>query len=357
MKLKLIFCLLGPIVTSSCIKDYLGNPKNCHNCPEVGLSIEMYTADLEGIVGSRTVVFDGAIWTIIPVLSGTTSHYEVWSSTDGFDWANRESNLPTTSSTDAIVRGQFAVYERLAVYEKKIWLFTEFDGVLNTADGMTWNRVSSSPIEGSFLSNIAVFDNKMFAYIDKGTPLTKNIYSITDGITWNLETEDIFGERLHRWGGNLFAYEAYLYFIGGFVPEIFQTTNEIWRSANGIDWELVPQSPDTERENSEVIETVFFHQVTSYDNKVFITGGLRSELGDTGTNVMYYSEDMTTWYRYDGSGNEILLSMSEHAAVVFEEQLLLIGGNSYNICDDPLFDPPSKHSVWTIEKLPQFQKT
>jgi hypothetical protein len=80
----------------------------------------------------------------------------------------------------------------------------------------------------------------------------ENIYTSNDGLTWKQVIVNPGRRFLHRSSAAVAAYKGYIYMAGGVWVGSFQDSpeeyhivmNDVWRSANGRDWELVtPDAP------------------------------------------------------------------------------------------------------------------
>ncbi|MCF7943826.1 MAG: hypothetical protein K9L21_05300 [Spirochaetia bacterium] len=112
----------------------------------------------------------------------------------------------------------------------------------------------------------------------------EDVWKSTDGITWELVAERT--EWSGRRGHALAVFQDELYLIGGFAVEeetgLRGYSNEVWKSADGVRWELVT--------DDALWEPRMNHEVFAADSALYLAGGFY--------HGMYYCDDI---WKYDGS--------------------------------------------------------
>ncbi len=203
----------------------------------------------QGRHGAGMIAFNNKLW----VLSGD-GHPDVWSSEDGIEWVLEVDYAPWGR--------RYTPY--ITVFNGKMWLM---GGV------SYWN-------ETGFYSQSF---EKVF----------NDIWSSEDGINWKLEIESApWGPRgiIH---GSL-VHNGEMWILGGGSKNWNIPTNiynDVWKSKNGIDWELVTES-------SPWAPRIHFTTI-SFDNKIWVIDGTTKN--EALTNSVWYSENGIKWYPLESS--------------------------------------------------------
>jgi uncharacterized protein YjdB len=144
-----------------------------------------------------------------------------------------------------------------------------------------------------------------------------DVWSSKDGITWKKETSSAaFSARAYH---QVIEYKGSLYLFGGSEgigtqgAEAFK--NDVWRSVDGILWELVSQSAPFQAGN---IRTIVFK------DKLFIIGGNSG----AGTSSIWSSSNGTDWDIEVGAAP--FGPREGHALFIKNEKLFLFGGFNLN---------------------------
>ena len=138
--------------------------------------------------GTAVVVFNDKIWVIGGRDETDTPLSDIWSSADGTNWTN-EGNVPT------------AIYGHKAIeFNGKLWIYGGIVGglqsniIYSSTDGINWNtETETTPFIQYQSPRFTVLGNKIFRIagysgdVDDLSP-ERNVYSSTDGLSWNLET-------------------------------------------------------------------------------------------------------------------------------------------------------------------------
>src|SRR5688500_12609859 len=183
-----------------------------------------------------------------------------------------------------------------ASFDNKLWVCGGMDYATNTflneiwssADGTTWVRCATkaewSPRKGHTL---VVFDNKLWLFggavtvNEDKTPkdLVNDIWSSSDGITWDLVTKS--APWTARYAPGLLVFQGQLWLVGG------QGHSDIWRSTNGKDWQHVrTDSPWTDRYNNGL---------AVFNDLIWVYGG-REANPRNAYNDVWYSKDGVQWH-------------------------------------------------------------
>jgi hypothetical protein len=168
--------------------------------------------------------------------------------------------------------------------------------------------------EGQFamaIKPIEAFDGKLYVLGEK------EVWISEDGTRWRSQPKTDWGQRY----GMQFAYfQGKLWMLGG-MRTWDDFRNDVWSSDNGMDWKQVASNAPWSKRRG--------HSVVVFNDRLWVIGGsLSSGFPDkTPTefaNDIWSSADGIDW-RLE-SGNTPLAFESGLSAVVFRGQLLAIGG-------------------------------
>ncbi|MCK0136575.1 hypothetical protein [Arenibacter sp. S6351L] len=274
------------------------------------------TEDQMGPFAKSTMVeYNGKVWSVggINAYSTPNSSSDVWSSENGKNWIS-------------VTNDKFSEREghTLTVYDNKMWLIggvddsrTHLGEIYFSTDGVNWTMVTAlSPtlLAPAFHSTV-VFNDKLYVIRD-GFDDHVIVLSSSDGINWNLETDHAFSNREDF---EAVVFENAIYVIGG--KHLDTSFNEIWKSTDGIEWNLVTP-------NTDIFSPRYAHTATAHNNKVWVVGGVTGPYSETHIDF-WYSENMEDWTEYDGPlpATEGLI---HHASLSYNEELWLFGGYQPN---------------------------
>lgn len=254
-----------------------------------------------------------------------STNSQVWSSPDGVDWS-----LVTTAPWEGRHMAGWLVFnDRLWIiggdrnrghYQNDVWM---------SADGVHWDLITDSPPwAGRAAHQVVAFDGRMWLlggqriFEEPGQQMAYNdVYASRDGVNWSMETRHagwsprglIVGSAVHR---------GRIWIIGGGTYDIRTYKNDVWSSADGIDWELVlDQAPWAPRQ---------YHNVIVFDDKLWvIAGGTVDDMG--GTTDVWYSADGVLWTQLTDTP-----WMARHAASVAARgnTLWIAAGSSSRMYND-----------------------
>ncbi len=136
--------------------------------------------------GAQSFVFNNKIW----IIGGVYDDYgravgDVWSSSDGKNWARETTGLSWLERTD------HTAFE----FKGKLWVIGGYyldalRDVWSSSDGKVWNKeVTTTPWSRRYLHTAVVFDNKIFIMAGgyAGAALD-DVWSSSDGINWTKVT-------------------------------------------------------------------------------------------------------------------------------------------------------------------------
>lgn len=256
---------------------------------------------------------------------------EIWSSNDAINWTFLKKAPWEQRHTFGCLN-----------FNNKIWVLggdvnsNHYQpDVWNSSNGTDWNLVEDTTIWGfRVLFNYHLMNNKMWVYggqriFNNNLDTSYNdIYSSQDGVTWLKEINSASWSPRGMMIGNA-NHLGKIWMLGGgtYTGDLTlrMYSNEVWNTKNSIQWNFVSNAPWVGRQ---------YHNVISYDNKVWVTCGY-NYLQNGNLNDTWYSKDGTNWVKLDSAS-----IIPRHAAslVEFNGSLILLGGPLYT--DD----------IWSLSK-------
>ena len=219
---------------------------------------------LWGYTADRVVIFDDEIWVFYPS--------EIRKSADGVSWN-------TVTSSPSYVSSPYTIYfHNVEAWNGALWSITgsmvsssganQLSNVSKSTDGINWTQMPIPPWIGGFDHDSFVFDNKLWV-IQGNTNVAsyvQGIWNTSDGINWTNVTNSLpWGFRINM---GIVVHDGYIYVTGGRI--IHPTTeykNDVWRSSDGVNWVQVTQNAQwSPREH---------HRIVSYNNKMWLFSGLQ----------------------------------------------------------------------------------
>jgi hypothetical protein len=255
---------------------------------------------------------------------------EVWKSSDGISWT-----LVGTPAFPVRYRhAAFALNGRLWVFGGQTHDgFGDFKWALDawsSTDGIQWREESTRGLDSSYLAKVVERSGPdqviLIGGIQRG--YSNNVWQTTDGRNWtSLSSQARFSPRATRG----VSFNGQLWIIGGATIDRPEggVSNEIWRSADGIDW-------------TRVVPTTIFpprdgHSIVVFQNKLWVIGGWEGSLlgggNDVRLNDVWSSSDGVAWTQQIPAGGTIFARRVSHDVAVFQDKLWVIGGHLQNSAD------------------------
>jgi hypothetical protein len=283
--------------------------------------------------GAGALVFENKVWLLggwNPV-NALPTNSQVWSSSDGSNWA-LVCNAPWE-------------HRHLAgwlVYDNRMWVIggDNLSGhyqndVWSSVDGVNWVKETNSvPWAERATQYTVVFNDLMWLMggqqlnsdANGGADTTpgaayNDVYSSADGKSWKLVTAHAAWSPRGLIIGNV-VFGGKMWVIGGGIYDLRTYLNDVWSSADGINWTQVTASaPWAGRQ---------FHNVAVFDNKIWmVAGGTAQDEG--GSTDVWYSTDGHSWTKLAG-----IPWVPRHAAsvFVFQNALWIGNGSSATVYND-----------------------
>ena len=220
------------------------------------------------------------------------------------------------------------------VFRDKMWLLggwnpddkTNFprichSEVRSSTDGAQWKLENpNAPWEPRHCAGYVLHDGQMWIVggdSSQGHHQT-DVWKSSDGIVWQLATNDAPWSPRGMIGGSV-VFGSRMWLLGGGTFETplrpqRKLYNEVWSSADGLNWHQHPNAPWAARQ---------FHEVAVFDDKIWVLEGYTPDGGNR--NDVWFSEDGENWSELSGT------PWSErHAAsvFVFQNALWIVAGNN-----------------------------
>lgn len=259
--------------------------------------------------GAGALTFQDRMWLLGGWNPGDlpTTNNQVWSSADGINWTLATRAAAWEERHDA---GYAVLNNRMWIvggdkntghYQNDVW---------SSADGVTWDLATSTvPWANRATQYVLAFDNKLWLmggqmiFETAGPVIAYNdVYSSSDGVSWQLETSNAAWSRRGIIMGNV-AFQGRMWVIGGGQYDVRTFNNDVWSSADGVEWtQVLANAPWTPRQ---------FHNITVFDNKIWVLAGGDND-AQGGLNDVWYSTDGAHWTQLEGTP-----WIPRHAASVF----------------------------------------
>lgn len=282
------------------------------------------------------LVFKDQLW----ILGGWFNSYEapprdVWRSHDGKTWSLVTQKAPWIHSDLPMT----------ITYADKMWVMggwyngrlkghSASNQVWSSSDGMNWNlETNSAQWSPRLASAVVEFKGKMWIlggtenyYFGDENSLKNDVWFSSDGVTWELATADAgWPPRAYHQAAVLNG-KMYVFGGGNYVPE-YAAMNDVWSSEDGVHWTQVsPKAPWHAR--------IWFSSAT-YRDKLWVMGGWSNNPYKNWSDV-WYSSDGINWHEL--KTNSGWKERHEHATFVFKDKIWIAGG----------MVPPLTNDVWSL---------
>lgn len=187
--------------------------------------------------------------------------------------------------------------------------------------------------------DIGLKQNKIFLMGGGDRPNPSTIVASSDGYTWQtLSSSTSFPARISQ---SVLSFNNKLYVFGGYgYNNGSYNFNDVWQSANGKDWtQILLHAPWGKRSGNGAVV---------FQNKLWMIGGETYNVaGSTFYNDMWSSENGKVWKKE--KNNAPWNARSVGAMTVFDNKIWLIGGGSYVLNSEGQYDFTFYHDVWSFD--------
>lgn len=270
--------------------------------------------------------------------SDETPPRDLWSSPDGVKWTKVADAVPMLH-TDLPMNAVFreSMWFLGGWYNGRLPGHSASNQVWSSGDGVTWNQVAAAAPWPARLAGVSLeFKDRLWVlggtenyYFGTDADLKNDVWSSAEGREWRLETAKApWSPRAYHQAVVLNG-KIYVFGGGNYVPD-FHAKNDVWSSANGIDWTL-------ETEAAPWAPRLWFSAVV-YRDRIWVLGGWSKE--DDNYGDVWHSADGKHWERLETA--TCWKARHEHSALVFEDRLWVLGGHAR----------PLSSEVWSLS-LPE----
>ncbi len=240
----------------------------------------------------------------------------VYYSFDGVNW------IPATYT----VPWQPRSYSAGAVFKDKMWLIggkaaggSALNDVWSSTDGTTWNKETGAA-QWSARHGHGCFvlpgSNKMFIVggIDSAGNCLNDVWSSSDGKQWTQETSQAFQTGRAAFGTAV--YDNMVWTIAGLINGDEQKgtpTNEVWYSSNGSQWNKITKTLAWKER--------YYPAVAALSTGLFMCGGI-----DEARNGLNDLNKMNTDKNWTGQPGAPWSNVKSTAGLEYQDSLWCIGG-------------------------------
>ncbi|TVQ97573.1 MAG: hypothetical protein EA403_14970 [Spirochaetaceae bacterium] len=230
-----------------------------------------------GRMGHGAVVHDAnegddeEIWVI-----GGAFLRDVWRSTNGAAWTRATDEAPWSARTEFLA----------LAHSGKLWVMGGLDGegnllndVWSSPNGATWTTESTGEIWSPRRGHVGVvFQNKLWVLggIGAGDTLLNDVWSSSDGVTWTPATAD--AEWLVRSGHAAAVHDGKIWVFGGQSSGL-RRYRDVWSSEDGETWTAEPHGSWSPRHK---------HRALSHNDRLWLIGGEQQWPAPGTTNDVWY---------------------------------------------------------------------
>lgn len=247
-----------------------------------------------------------------------STHSEVWSSADGVNW-----NFEVSAPWPARHCGGWINNDSLmwvAGGDPQSGCLTD---VWQSADGVNWIQLEDTIPGYSRRNNpnYAYTNNSLYLFGGEecGGVHSNEVWQSADGITWTqLPNAPWEGRGMQL--NTCVDSTGQIWMLGGSNEGDRRSYNDVWKTADGINWTLVNESAPWGGR--------YWHTVAWFDNKIWLMGGMATSLE---MNDVWYSADGITWHELKTTtGNFPAGTRHAQSTTVFDNALWYMCGISTN---------------------------
>ncbi len=195
-------------------------------------------------------------------------------------------------------RAQFGI----TIFNDRIFVVGGFtsgsllNDVWSSANGIDWvQETANANFTPRAQTKLLAYKDKLYAlgglenFFDATTGSTKEVWSSTNGIDWEQETNA--APYFARYGFEATVFDDKMFVIGGALADTNEETSDVWFSTDGENWNEIQQT------GNRFSERVFFNSTVLKD-KIWLTGGsVENAMEDTNYTDFWSSSDGITWKR------------------------------------------------------------
>ncbi|AWO01189.1 hypothetical protein DLD77_05530 [Chitinophaga alhagiae] len=239
-------------------------------------------------------------WRYEPENGDYHSRSDIYNSDDGINWTLVNPSPP------------YQPYSGFIVYKDKMWAYDD-TGIWNSDDGVTWEFLGTSPVRAS--SRVLLVNDTIWFVDTYG-----NAGYSPDGLNFTLTRNGDAPWGLRDWPGFVYHRNKFWVYIGRkYIDGVQHATNDVWSSSDGISWELMT--------DEAVLPSRFWHMYGAFEDKMWIIGGASWDSVGNANNGNFND----AWYSENGKDWKLLSQdnyPNRHAAMIknFNDRLYFMCG-------------------------------
>jgi len=172
-------------------------------------------------------------------------------------------------------------------------------------------------IDRTYLASVVQEPNKVTLIGGIHRSYSNRVFQTTNGTEWAEQLPMSFTPPLLA---SATSFNGYLWIVGGARNETLDT-NEVWRSADGVNWTRVVTT-------GAIFSPRSSHRVVAFNNRLWVIGGLDYFTTEGSTpnfnNEVWSSADGVSWTQHPNPG---FAARASHEAVVLNGRLWIIAGS------------------------------
>ena len=282
------------------------------------------------------LVFNNRLW----IFGGWFQSFEapprdVWSSPDGKTWTLVAKGAPWLhSDLPMSIPFKNKMWMMGGWYNGRLPGHSASAAVWSSTNGVDWTKVTENAgWSPRIASAIVEFRGRMWIlggtenyYFGDDRSLKNDVWSTADGRTWRQETGNAgWAPRAYH---QAVVHNGRIWVFGGgnYVPK-YEGFNDVWSSADGVNWRQ-------ETASAPWHPRLWFSAAT-YRGRMWVLGGW-SKVPDQNWGDVWFSDNGKDWTQL--KSNVTWKERHEHSVFVFQDKLWIAGGHA----------KPLSNEVWSL---------